>query len=56
MITDAETDFVWFSELLRRKPEYHSFHKQLEFILNKHYIACDYLQETRDIWARDYMP
>jgi len=56
MITDAQTNFVWFSELLRQKPEYHLFHKQLVALLQKHSIPHDYLQETNDIWCRDYMP
>ena len=56
MITDAETNFVYFSELLRQKPEYRNFHEQLCRLLKKHNIAHDYISETRDIWCRDYMP
>lgn len=56
MITDIQTNFVWFSELLRRKPEYKLFYEQLTAILQKHQIAHDFLQETNDIWCRDYMP
>lgn len=56
MITDDQTNFVWFSELLRQKPEYQSFHKQLVALLYIHSMAHDYLIETNDIWCRDYMP
>jgi len=56
MITDAQTNFVWFSELIRQKPEYRLFHQQLAALLQKHGIPHDYLQETNDIWCRDYMP
>jgi agmatine/peptidylarginine deiminase len=56
MITDDQTNFVWFSELLRQKPEYQSFHKQLVALLHIHSMAHDYLIETNDIWCRDYMP
>ncbi|MBU2552933.1 MAG: agmatine deiminase family protein [Bacteroidetes bacterium] len=56
MITDAQTNFVWFSELLRRKPEYQLFNEQLTAILQRYRIAHDFLQETNDIWCRDYMP
>lgn len=56
MITDAETNFVYFSELLRQKPDYRLFHEQLISILQKHNIQYNYLDETRDIWCRDYMP
>jgi agmatine/peptidylarginine deiminase len=56
MITDAETNFVYFSGLLKSEPKYQSFHDQLIAILTKHKIEYDYLPETRDIWCRDYMP
>lgn len=56
MITDADTNFVYFSDLLRMKPEFREFHRQLTEILNKHKINHDYLPETHDIWCRDYMP
>jgi len=56
MITDAETNFVYFSELLRQKPRYMAFHQKLSQLLDRLGIAYDYLPETRDIWCRDYMP
>jgi agmatine/peptidylarginine deiminase len=56
MITDAETNYVYFSGLLKSEPKYQSFHEQLIAILTKHKIEYDYLPETWDIWCRDYMP
>ena len=56
MITDSETNFVYFSELLSLKPEYRKFHEDLCLLLKKKNIAHGYLSETRDIWCRDYMP
>ncbi len=56
MITDAETNFVYFSGHLKSEPKVQSFHEQLIAILTKHKIDYDYLPETRDIWCRDYMP
>lgn len=56
MITDAETNFVYFSGLLKSEPKYKPFHDQLIALLTKHKIDYNYLPETKDIWARDYMP
>lgn len=56
MITDAQTNFVYFSELLQTKPAYSAFCKRLTAILDKHEIEYAFLPETNDIWCRDYMP
>jgi hypothetical protein len=56
MITDAETNIVYFSGLLKSNLKYQPFHDQLIAILDKHKIGYGYLPETRDIWCRDYMP
>ncbi len=56
MTTDAETNFVYFSGLLKNDLKYQAFHDQLIAMLANHKIAFDYLPETRDIWCRDYMP
>jgi len=54
MITDAQTDFVYFSGLIEEKfPE---SWKMIKSILDKHNIDYGLLDGTRDIWARDYMP
>jgi agmatine deiminase len=54
MITDQETNFVYFSELFKQKfePEY----SEITSILAKHKVDFGTLPETKDIWCRDYMP
>ena len=56
MIRDAQTNFVYFSELLNSRPEFKAFSAQLTNILDKHKINYGFLPETKDIWCRDYMP
>jgi agmatine deiminase len=56
MITDAQTNFVYFSGLLKTKPVFETFTQELIFILEKHKIGYEFLKETNDIWCRDYMP
>jgi agmatine/peptidylarginine deiminase len=56
MITDAQTNFVYFSELLHTNPKYTAFCKNLTSILDKHNIGYGFLPDTNDIWCRDYMP
>ena len=54
MITDKETNFVYFSELL---PKRHSaFFKELTVILKHKGMKYVLLPDTNDIWCRDYMP
>lgn len=54
MITDKETNFVYFSGLL---PKRHSpFFKELTVILKRKGIKHGLLPDTNDIWCRDYMP
>jgi len=54
MITDQETNFVYFSDLL---PHRHSkFFKELTVILQRKRIRYGLLPDTNDIWCRDYMP
>ena len=54
MITDFQTNKIYFSELLRAKhPE--TFAQILE-VLKSHNISPNFLPQTKDIWARDYMP
>ncbi len=52
MITDNQTNTVYFSELLK---ENSSFQK-IEQVLKKHQINFGFLKDTKDIWVRDYMP
>ena len=56
MITDAQTNFVYFSELQQTSPKYSAFCKNLTAILDKHNIRYGFLPDTNDIWCRDYMP
>ena len=56
MITDAQTNFVYFSELLKSKPEFRAFCTNITSILDRHKISYGFLPETNDIWCRDYMP
>lgn len=56
MITDAQTNFVYFSAILKSRPEFKAFTSQLSYILDKHGIQYGFLPETNDIWCRDYMP
>ena len=54
MITDNQTNFVWFSALLKEK--YSAECGRIIEILTRHHINFDFLKETKDIWCRDYMP
>ena len=56
MITDQETNFVYFSELLKTTEEYSQACDRIIAILDKYQIKYDFLKGTKDIWARDYMP
>ena len=54
MITDQETNFVYFSGLFKQKFEQE--YSEITSILAKHRVGFDTLPETKDIWCRDYMP
>ena len=56
MIADFETNTVYFSDLLRTKVEFKVVSENICEILNKHGKKYDFLNGTKDIWARDYMP
>ena len=56
MITDKETNTVYFSALLHSKDEYKGIYEQIKAILFRHKIKCKLLTKTADIWCRDYMP
>lgn len=56
MIADNETNIVFFSDLLKSEPEYRNSYNQITKVLDKKHITYEFLQDTRDIWARDYMP
>lgn len=54
MIADKETNKLYISSLLKDK--YPKFHQRLAQILSSHGITINYLDNTKDIWCRDYMP
>lgn len=53
MILDQDTNFVYFSELL-----WGTIPGSKEIIekIMQHGVDCSLLKDTKDIWARDYMP
>src|SRR3989304_8642166 len=54
LITDEETNFVYFSGLLKKwyEPEY----ERIISILDEYKVKHDLLKGTKDIWCRDYCP
>lgn len=56
MITDSETNFVYISSLLKSDGRYHRFWNRLKSTLEKEDIPFGFLEGTKDIWCRDYMP
>lgn len=56
MITDKETNTVYFSDLVLAKGEFKDTFSRIKSILDKNSIDCKFLTDTKDIWCRDYMP
>lgn len=56
MIADKDTDFVYFSDLLRTDPRYTMTCIEISKILTINSVKHGFLPATNDIWARDYMP
>jgi agmatine deiminase len=56
MIIDKETNFVYFSSLIKRDKKYELFWVKLKELLSKNRIAYGFIENTRSIWCRDYMP
>ena len=54
MITDHQTNTVFFSDLLPKKCPILNQH--ITEVLETHEIPYAYLSETKDIWCRDFMP
>ncbi|MBQ1780535.1 MAG: hypothetical protein II001_03780, partial [Bacteroidales bacterium] len=54
MITDNQTNTVYFSDLLPKKCPILNTH--ITEALTKYGIPYDYLSKTKDIWCRDFMP
>lgn len=55
MIADFQTNKVYLSSLIK-SGKYETFWKDLEKIFVKHDIRPEFIEGTRDIWCRDYMP
>lgn len=56
MITDHQTNTVYFSDLLRTDQRFAESCFRITNILEKHQIKYGFLYDTKDIWCRDYMP
>lgn len=54
MISDKDTNFVYFSSLI--KEQFPQSFKKVQEVLDKHSISYGFLECTKDIWCRDYMP
>lgn len=56
MVSNKETNTVYFSEKLRSDKRFTKTCNALTELLDKHSIKYDFLKATKDIWCRDYMP
>lgn len=54
MITDRQTNFLYLADTLPTK--YPDFYKRFENVLKDCNIPFDFLPQTKDVWAVDYMP
>lgn len=54
MITDSQTNFLYLADTLPTK--YPDFYKRFENVLKNCNIPFDFLPQTKDVWAVDYMP
>ena len=56
MISDCETTVVYVSELLRSDIRFTKTCNELTTILDFFNVPFKFIENTNDIWARDYMP
>lgn len=56
MITDCETNIIYFSELLKLDQRFSETCYKITETLDNCQIKYQFLPKTKDIWARDYMP
>jgi agmatine deiminase len=54
MITDNQTNVVYFSSLI--KSQFPLLWNNMESLLNERNIDYHFIENTRNIWCRDYMP
>ena len=56
MISDRDTNVVYFSELLKTDNRFSQTYQQIFDKLTSFGVKPELLPKTKDIWARDYMP
>lgn len=56
MIPDWLTNKVYFSGLLKTNEKYRTTYIRIKETLDNHGVDYGFLDMTKDIWARDYMP
>ena len=56
MISDRDTNTIYFSEKLKTDPRFIETSNQIVSILETFGAKFDFLPNTKAIWARDYMP
>jgi len=56
MIADNQTNTVYLSSLLKSDPRFTKTCDEITTILKSFNIPFKFLENTNDIWARDYMP
>lgn len=56
MISDNQTNKVYFSKLLRTDSKFAATCNEITKILDSFKVRYDFLEKTKDIWARDNMP
>lgn len=56
MISDRDTNTIYFSELLKTDCQFSETSKQIISTLDNYGANVKFLPNTKDIWARDYMP
>jgi len=56
MISDFETNTIYFSERIKTDNRFKSTFNQVISILNSFGVKPELISKTNDIWARDYMP
>lgn len=56
MIADNQTNTIYFSELLKTDLRFTETCNQITKVLDSFEVRYDFLEKTKAIWARDYMP
>jgi len=56
MITDFDTNKIYFSDLLKSEKRYEKVYTRLKKIFDDVGFKMNFLPATKDVWARDYMP